>query len=122
MRVVAIILALLLISGHTAGLQVVAWAGMFSDRLATAPSAMSALVSTLDGSRPCALCRAVSDLQDATDKPTGVLKVSKKPDSTGAVCVWQLPPMLWNGMVSVAGVRRFAVAEVPDVESPPPRG
>ena len=121
MRFTTFILALLLISGHTAGLQLVAWSGMFVDRLATAPTAMQALVSTVDGTRPCALCRVVADLQDH-NQPNGVLKLVKKTESV---------PVKWNWLPESArcfikldrsGQRYFVDDDVMDVELPPPRG
>lgn len=121
MRIGTFILALLLVSGHTAGLQLVAWSGMFIDRMSTAPTVMQALISTVDGTRPCALCRAVVDLQDH-DQPTGVLKTAKKPESIPVR--WLCPPasVTFFQILDQFGKRCFADDDVLDVELPPPRG
>jgi len=51
--ILALILAL--VCGQSAGLQLVAWAGMLATRLTTT-SVSEAVASTFDGSSPCALC------------------------------------------------------------------
>jgi len=51
--ILALILAL--VCGQSAGVQLVAWAGMLATRLATT-SVSEAVASTFDGSSPCALC------------------------------------------------------------------
>ena len=121
MRIETFILALLLVSGHTAGLHLVAWSGMFIDRVTTAPTVLQALISTVDGTRPCALCRAVVDLQDF-DQPTGVLKTVKKPESVPVR--WFCPPEsgTYFRILDQCGTRCFVDDDVLDVELPPPRG
>ncbi len=61
-RIVALCLVILLVSGHTAALQVCAWASMFAER-APMMSLTTALCSTFDGSKPCQVCYAVRDLR-----------------------------------------------------------
>ncbi len=124
MRFATFILALLLVSGHTAGLQLVAWSGMFIERVSTAPTLMEAVASAVDGTRPCALCRAVAalqhDRQDDSQHPAA-LKVTKKPEI--ATVYGRLLPVPALCVVSRLGAeqRRFADDEVLDVELPPPQ-
>jgi hypothetical protein len=54
-------IALLLAVGHSAGMQTIAWIGMFAERV-EAQSIPDAITATLDGSRPCALCNMAKDL------------------------------------------------------------
>jgi hypothetical protein len=123
-RACAILLACLLLSGHAAGLQLLAWASMFAARVGTAPSISAALVSTVDGSDPCALCHAAADLavdQDPATKPDPAGKLGKKPDG-GQVRVVELPA---NLVVRAGHSWPQAMAEplshIPDIEPPPPR-
>lgn len=124
MRFTAFILALLLVSGHTAGLQLVAWSGMFVERVSSAPTVMQAVASAVDGMRPCALCRAVTALQESQQDDNhlpAALKVTKKPESVAMHGQW-LPEPTWNFMgVLEVEQRRFADDEVVEVELPPPR-
>jgi hypothetical protein len=53
----ALAIAVLLVVGHAAGMQAIAWMGMFIERVQT-QSVGDAIVSTFDGSRPCGLCQA----------------------------------------------------------------
>lgn len=115
----------LLISGHAAGLQLVAWSGMFLDRLPSSPSAIAALWSAVDGTQPCALCRAVVQMQDQEQNlPDAVMKSVKKPESAGAS--WLpfivLPTQRDASFTLSAGERRFSASDPADIEPPPPRG
>ena len=123
-RACAIILACLLLSGHAAGLQLLAWASMFAARVGTAPSVSAALVSTVDGSDPCALCHAAADLatdQDPATKPDAAGKLGKKPDG-GQIGGVYVPVSV---VVFAANPRPQAavkpVSHIPDIEPPPPR-
>jgi hypothetical protein len=60
--VLALILALMLVSGHYAGLQLLAWSGMLAARVQTRTLG-DAVRSTFDGSEPCRLCQAVTALE-----------------------------------------------------------
>lgn len=81
-RLLSFLLVIALAGGHLACLQAVAWAGMFADRVQTAPTVAAALASTIDGSRPCCLCQAVDQLADAgkgaIDPPEKQLKKAEK--------------------------------------------
>lgn len=77
-----VLLTLMLVGGHTAGLQVVAWSTMFAARVQTTENIGQALVATLDGSKPCRLCVVVQELEQDADAPGGApdhtLKAIKK--------------------------------------------
>ena len=78
----ALALALLLLFGHSAGLQVIAWTGMFIGR-APVMGVVAASVSTFGGQAPCGLCKAIrnADQVQATGTTKVVLgDVVKKPD------------------------------------------
>ena len=61
------LLALRLLGGDLAVLQVAAWGGMIATRSAEQGLA-AAVASTLDGEHPCALCLALQDARQ-TDQP-----------------------------------------------------
>ncbi len=65
-------IALLLAIGHSAGVQAIAWMGMFIERVQT-ESVCRAVVSVLDGTRPCQLCDAAKALAavEAATLPDG---------------------------------------------------
>jgi hypothetical protein len=70
-HILAWLIALTLVGGHTAGLQVVAWVGMLMSR-APVMAWSDAVHSTFSGREPCPLCCAVSALRDAeADGPQG---------------------------------------------------
>ncbi len=60
-RCSALAIVLLMTIGHSAGMQSIAWVSMFIDRVQT-HSAGAALISILDGSRPCSLCKVARSL------------------------------------------------------------
>lgn len=120
-RALSLLLVLILAGGHVACLQVVAWAGMFANRVQTQTVA-EALASTVDGSAPCAMCRMVKDLQDdvAVKTPLKVEKAVKKADGvpTRPEVVEELvvAELVFTEVLQVPAGWRVA----PDV--PPPRG
>ena len=113
-RHLALLLSVLLVSGHVAGLQLLAWGGMFIDNLGRMPVAQ-ALQRALAPESPCRICYAVeelrSDLQDdlgGTTKNPSPKSGVPKPDALRAIAcmvpeapvahtrrslpeVWQLP-------------------------------
>jgi hypothetical protein len=60
-RCSALAIVILLTIGHSAGMQSIAWVGMFIDRVQT-HSIGDALISIIDGSRPCPLCKIARSL------------------------------------------------------------
>ena len=122
-RCTALALMVMLVGGHVAGLQLVAWCSMFVARVASAPTVCSAVVSTLDGSAPCALCRVVVAMR-AHDEPTPaqpapamvikVLAVLASDDPPDAAPGVRRRPSLVKDAFPLPGHR-------PDVEPPPPR-
>ncbi len=60
----ALALVLLLTVGHSAGLQTIAWVGMFLEGVQT-HRVLAALGSILDGAHPCALCKVARSLASA---------------------------------------------------------
>ena len=121
-RVLSLFLVLILVGGHVACLQVVAWAGMFANRVQTRTVA-EALASTVDGSAPCAMCRAVKALQDdvAVKTPLKVEKAVKKADGvpTRPGVMEQLLVVAERGFPDAMRVPA-GWSCAPDV--PPPRG
>ena len=114
-----LLLAVLLISGHTAGLQVVAWIGMTVERAQTMPFA-EALRSSLDGSQPCGICRAVVDL--AGEAPQAPTVVQPKPDAVPQdLPVAVIAPSLLTSL-PVPEPLRFLREWRGDVPTPPPQG
>jgi hypothetical protein len=57
----ALAIVLLLTIGHSAGMQTIAWIGMFADRIQT-QSVGDAMTSIFDGAHPCALCTIARSL------------------------------------------------------------
>jgi hypothetical protein len=114
-RHLALLMSLLLISGHSAGLQVLAWGGMFVDNLGRM-SVAQALQRAVAPATPCRICRVIAvlrtdqNLEDGgrTNAPA-TMKAIPKPDLSVAMdlilpasapvhtrrsCLvdWRLPP------------------------------
>ncbi len=120
-------LILALACGQSAGVQLVAWAGMLATRLTTT-SVSEAVASTFDGSSPCALCSMAAALErNECDKdvptgdprlPTKVVKqdmlISSMPYMDAAAVPQQL---LDFSLVRQAVPQALAIAP----ELPPPR-
>jgi hypothetical protein len=90
-RICAIILACLLISGHAAGLQVLAWTGMFADNLARM-TVTEAFDATFSPKPTCRICRAVAVIQTdliqvnaGVKKEPATFKATPKPDLSVAI-------------------------------------
>lgn len=119
------LLTLLLIGGHTAGLQVVAWSSMFAARVQTSRSVGEAFISTIDGSKPCRICHVVQQLDRDGEKPGAVpdtvLKVVKKPHLSEPLLTKL--PLIADAGVSIASptLAAFRPLLPADVEVPPPR-
>ncbi len=64
LRCTCLAVVLLLALGHSGGVQVIGWIGMFASRVQSA-SVGDALASTFDGKKPCAMCRAAKALAAA---------------------------------------------------------
>jgi len=77
-----LLLVLTLVSGQTAGLQLVAWTGMLIARTQDQGWAV-ALRTTFDGNHPCCLCKVVKVL-DAADSDATPGPEVPKPDKPGA--------------------------------------
>lgn len=90
-RLLSFVLVLALAGGHLACLQAVAWAGMFVDRVQTAPTVAAALMATIDGSRPCCLCHAVEQLADAGKGPVEPPDKQLKKSEKSIVLLHELP-------------------------------
>ena len=129
------VLALLLIGGHVAGLQVVAWVGMLAAR-APEQGFVRAAESTFDGDHPCSLCLAVSAFhrmdQAAPGDPdkTGSLPgKAPKPADKQVGSVDLLPPEALAGIQASSGfewmvfpvVPSLAAQDRPCPEPPPPK-
>jgi len=124
---IAVTLACALVSGHTAGLQLIAWAGMLVSRVQTS-SVEQAVRSTFDGSDPCHLCLAVSALKAAegqadTDKaPAKPIKKDVTPEL--------MPGLLLSMPVAAIAPplrRALSDGDIPmsatvALDPPPPRG
>ena len=91
MRLLSFLLVLALAGGHLACLQGVAWVGMFIDRVQSAPTVAAALTSTIDGSRPCGLCRIVERLADAGKGPVEPPDKQLKKAEKSVIPVQELP-------------------------------
>ncbi len=83
-RLIALVLAVALISGHAGGLQVLAWASMLATR-APVRGWAPAVESTFSGQDPCAMCRVILVVHDlatvqAADlgKSTGLVQPTGK--------------------------------------------
>jgi len=132
-RCSALAIVLLLAIGHSAGMQTIAWVGMFIDRVQT-HSVGDALISILDGSRPCPLCKFAHSL--AAVEADGVIGCA---DGKGALKaplkLAPSSPQLW--LIAVPGTLpcadsasgrwhwstadRLAVGYASEPPTPPPR-
>lgn len=120
-RWIALLLAVVLVSGHAAGLQLIAWTGMAIERAQTM-SVVDAVCSALDGSRPCTICTAVDALTASTDKPQAPTSVVVKPDLAPAVeLLFRLPAIEPVALAFVESVRPLPSWRA-DVPTPPPQG
>ena len=81
LRCACLTVVLLLALGHSGGVQVVGWIGMFASRVQSA-SVGDALASTFDGKKPCAMCRAAKALAAAEAGEAGE-KTPSLPDQPG---------------------------------------
>ena len=126
LRTGAVVLVLILMIGHSAGVQLIGWAGMLITR--TAERGLSAAIdSTVSGEEPCALCKLSKTIaakeQGATDDgkqlPAG--KSLKKPDF--AHVDWYVIPTNAVGpaVVPARVVLAFLALSPPAPEPPPPR-
>jgi hypothetical protein len=79
LRCAAVLMALALVTGHAAGIQLIAWMGMFADRVQSQPVA-DAFASTFDGRHPCCLCHVARELGDAGQATAGGRNAPKVPD------------------------------------------
>lgn len=124
-RALILVLSLLLVGGHTAGLQVVAWSSMFAARVQTARNVGEAFISTIDGSKPCRLCKVVQQLDRAGEAPgampDSVLKTVKKPQLSEPFPVELLPVAEAGLCIPAPAVVAFRPRLPADVEVPPPR-
>lgn len=57
-RIIAFMLAAVLLGGHWAALQSIAWAGMLAARVQVM-SVKKAIETTFDGDHPCPMCKAI---------------------------------------------------------------
>ena len=96
-----LLLALALVSGQSAGLQLLAWAGMLITRAPDQGWAL-ALESTFDGAHPCCVCEVVAALEGAdaaggsrTPSPDKTAKPVKSVDlHPGSILV--IPSAAWG--------------------------
>lgn len=122
------LLALRLLGGDVAMLQVVAWTGMLVTRTAERGVA-AAVESTFEGDEPCPLCKAVKAVQQSDQKdgqpaiPEGLITKLKLKDMLRAEGPAVLPPAaipLLSTAPSMEAARRGpARSDAPPV--PPPR-
>ena len=118
-RGLALLLAILLIGGHAAALQVVAWAGMLASRSQTM-SWSTAVSSTFSGAAPCRVCRVVSAL--TTEAPQAAAAPTVKPDlALPSVLAWIMPAPSVTQRCPAA-VPALATLWTGDVPTPPPQG
>ena len=78
-----LLLALALLSGQSAGLQLVAWAGMLAAR-APEVGLATAVRTTFDGQHPCGVCALVAALADQERAPAPLAPGPEKPDAKPA--------------------------------------
>ena len=118
-RHLALLLAVMLLSGHAAGLQLVAWSGMLLTRVQSMPVAQ-AVVSTFDGSDPCRICRVVDVLQG--DHAPAAPKVDHPaPHLALAEAVVQPEADRVPAVIPAIGVLSPPLSRCADVPTPPPR-
>ena len=107
----------LMVGGHWAILQSVAWVGMAFNFAQTAPLDV-ALKKTFDGKNPCSLCKAV-DAGKHSERKAGLLKLETKLElclAPGSLLLDAPPP------VGVApGAAEAALPRGESPPTPPPR-
>lgn len=126
-RAFALALALTLIGGHIAALQVVAWTGMLAARMGE-DGWRAAVTTTFDGRHPCAMCLAVSRLStdaSATAAKTDTRKQADTPPRKPVDAVPAGPPVI-NPGAAVARLHLLPPAGLTALdptapEPPPPR-
>ena len=120
-RWIVLLLAVVLVSGHAAGLQLIAWTGMAFERAQTM-SIADAVRSAFDGSRPCTICKAVDALTATTEKPQAPTSIQAKPDLAPPVdLLLQLPVIEPVALARIDSPRPLRSWRA-DVPTPPPQG
>lgn len=132
-RTAALALIAVLVIGHSAGLQAVAWIGMFIQRLPS-QTISEALVSTLDGAHPCRLCSVANQLALAEgdglsgksvatpDKAPGKTSIQEHgPDFSCALDSLHLETGCCSGWVRWPTLISRTDSHVPEPQIPPPR-
>ena len=126
LRCGAVLLVLILMIGHSAGVQLIGWAGMLVSRTAER-GLVSAVQSTVSGDEPCALCKLSKTIaskeqgatEDGKQLPNPGGKSVKKPDF--AHVEWYLVPTATVGRALVyARVLPAFLAMSPLAPEPPP--
>lgn len=121
-RFIAFMLAAVLLGGHWAALQSIAWAGMLVARLQVM-SVKKAIETTFDGDHPCSMCKAIKKAksseqeqqkQDAT--PSDPVRL---PQAILASSPHLLQPMWTRNMRSMEDSDVLTIDLEPTV--PPPR-
>ena len=119
------VLLLLLASGQTATLQLVAWSGMLVSRVGD-EGLGGAISSTFSGERPCALCCAIRE-DDGEDRAPGPQPQRKAASDAGKdkaplwTASWPTLPAL-SQRLPVRPARQSPLSGLtPTPEPPPPR-
>lgn len=112
-------LVLVLTLGHSAGMQVVAWASMLVSRVAT-ESVSQAVLSTFDGSAPCDLCIIASALGDAERSPALPVGDDGNPRLPMKVVKPDLMPAVVLPVFELAEARETAVMLMILAQTSPP--
>jgi hypothetical protein len=128
LRIGAVLLVLILMIGHSAGVQLIGWAGMLVSRTAER-GLVSAVQSTVSGDEPCALCNLSKTIaakeqgaaDDGKQMPNPGGKSVKKPDF--AHVEWYLVPTstIGRALVYARVVPAFLAMSPLAPEPPPPR-
>ncbi len=108
------LLALRLLGGDMAMLQVVAWTGMIVSRTAERGVA-AAVESTFEGDEPCPLCKAVKAVQQSEKEPRPA-----NPDSL--ITKLKLKDMLRSEDLAIASLTAFHDDSSAPAMAPAPRG
>ncbi|GDY11136.1 hypothetical protein LBMAG53_00130 [Planctomycetota bacterium] len=123
----AVVLAILLVIGQSAGLQLMAWTGMVISR-ANTQGLSHAMATTFDGRHPCGVCV----LAEALRTKNLVVQDGKpgKPDQKNTVKVQLAMPAVWDGESVGAGAmcrvafwpaRTWTEQSRPIPDPPPPK-
>ncbi len=106
-----------MVGGHWAILQSVAWVGMAFSFAQTA-SLDVALKKTFDGKNPCSLCKAVDEGKQS-ERKAGLLKLETKLELCLAPCglLLDAPPLV----AVVPGTAETALPRSESPPTPPPR-